>query len=266
MRSQRNRGSPPAADPSPSSPGRQRRVVMMELLGRGAHASPNCGCSVLEYASVLAGERWSSRPQSVHPAVADVADMVNDQMSDDRRRLLTPLAPWLLGTRTAGPRGWPAVTEVCVRAGLAQAGQLDELRLLAELDTTRNWLAGGWERTPRAGGLERRWAKQAICSALLTVAASADGDAADVALCQVLVDCVNECRRLAGEPAVDPRLPLAHCPQHLAVEPHLVWSPGCDWMELGYRPVHALSPEWPSADHAQRGSVRKVAFPCQFLA
>lgn len=244
MRSQGNRGSPPADDPSPPSPGRQHRVVMMELLGRGAHASPRCGCSVLEYVSVLAGERWSSRPQSVHPAVADVADMVNDQMSDDRRRLLTPLAPWLLGTSTADPRVWPAVTEVCVRAGLAR----------------------GWERTPRAGALERRWAKQAICSALLTVAASADRGAADAALCQVLVDCVNECRRLAGEPAVDPRLPLAHCPRHLAVEPHLVWSPGCDWMELGYRPVHALSPEWPRTDQAQRGSVRKVAFPCQFLA
>jgi hypothetical protein len=73
---------------------------MMELLGRGAHASPSCGCSVVEYVSVLAGERWSSRPQSVHPAVAHVAGMVNDQMGDDRRRLLTPLAPWLLG----GPR------------------------------------------------------------------------------------------------------------------------------------------------------------------
>src|ERR1700756_2957930 len=120
MRSRRNRGSPPVADPSPSSPGRQRRVVMMELLGRGAHASPRCGCSLLEYVSVLAGERWSSRPQSVHPAVADVADMVNDQMSDDRRRLLAPLALWLLGTSTVGPRVWPAVTEVCVRAALAR--------------------------------------------------------------------------------------------------------------------------------------------------
>lgn len=271
MRSRGNRGSPPEADPSPPSPGSQRRVVVMELLGRGAHASARCGCSVLEYVSVLAGERWSSRPQSVHPALADVADIVNDEMSDDHRRLLTPLAPWLVGTSTAGPRVWPAVTEVSVRAGLARAGQPDEPRLLADLETTLHWLAevgqlpGGRERAPRAGGLERRWARQAIRSALMIVAASADGDAADAALCQVLVDCVNECRRLVGEPAVDPRLPLAHCPQRLAVEPHFVWSPGCDWMELGYRPVRALSPEWPYADQAQRSSVRNVAFPGHLL-
>jgi hypothetical protein len=257
----RNRGSPPAVAPSPSSPDRQHRVVMMELLERGAHASPRYGCSVLEYASVLAGERWSSRPQSVHPAVADVAGLVNDQMSDDRRRLLTPLAPWLLGTSTGDPRVWPAVTEVCVRAALARASQPDEPWLLAALDATQNWLTqasrppGRRERAPWAGGL-KRWARQAICSALLTVAASAGRDAADAALCQVLVDCVNECRRLAGEPAVDPLLPLAECPQSLAVEPQLMWSPGCDWMELGYRPAHTLF----------RGSARKTAFPCHLLA
>ena len=78
-------------------------VIMMELLGRGVHANPRRGCNVLEYASVLVGERWSSRPRSVHPALADVAGMVNDQMTDDNRQLLTPVAPWLLGTSTADP-------------------------------------------------------------------------------------------------------------------------------------------------------------------
>jgi hypothetical protein len=82
-------------------------VIMMELLGRGVHANPRRGCNVLEYASVLADERWSSRPRSGHPALADVADMVNDQMTDGNRRLLVPLAPWLLGTRTVDPRAWP---------------------------------------------------------------------------------------------------------------------------------------------------------------
>src|SRR5215469_12742036 len=98
MRSQGNRGSPPAATALPSSSsGSQPRVIVVELLGRGVHASPRDGCNVLEYASVLAGERWSSRPQSVHPALAKVAGIVNDQMTDDSRRLLVPIAPWLLG-------------------------------------------------------------------------------------------------------------------------------------------------------------------------
>ena len=258
MKRRRNGGTRPAAVITAfSSCGRQHPAILMELLGRGAHASPRHGCNLLEYTSVLAGERWSSRPQSVHPALAEVADIVNDQMTDDGRRLLTPLAPWLSGTNAADPRTWPAVTEVCVRAALAWASRPDEPRLLADMDATRSWLAeasrpaDGQRRTPWAGQQQRRRARHAICSALLTVAASADPDAVDAKLCQILVDCVNEGRRLAGEPAVDPRLPLADCPQRLAVEPRLVRSPGCDWMELGYRPVRTPLPEWPRAAHAQ---------------
>jgi hypothetical protein len=257
MRSRGNQRPPSAAAaPCSPSPGRQRRIVMMELLGRGIHASPRDGCNLLEYASVLAGERWNSRPQSVHPALAATADMVNDHMTDNRRRMLMPLAPWLLVTRSADPRTWPAITGVCICAALAWAAEPDEPWLIADLDATRRWLAeasrptDGRQRAPWADRRKRRWAKQVIRSALLTVAASADRDAADARLCQVLVDCVNECRLLAGEPAVDPRLPLADCPQRLAVEPRLMWLPGCDWTELGYRPARTL-----------RGSARKVAIP-----
>lgn len=228
MRSQGDGGSPPTA-------------VIMELLGRGAHASPRQGCNVLEYACVLAGERWDSSPRSVHPALAHVADIVNDQMSDDRRRLLTPVAPWLLGTRTADPRTWPAITEVCAQAALAHASQPGEARLQADLYKARDWLAHArlpvdGRRGARTGGTQqRRWARHAISSALLTAGASADGYAADARLCQILVACVNQCRRLAGDPAVDPALPLADCPRRLAVEPYFLRSPGCDWIETGYK-------------------------------
>lgn len=230
-------------------------VIMMELLGRGVHANPRRGCNVLEYASVLAGERSSSRPRSVHPALADVVGMVNDQMTDDNRRLLTPLAPWLLGTSTADPRAWPAITGACIRAALAWASEPGKPRLKADLDTARNWLAeasrppDGRRRPPWAGRRERRWARHAICTALLTVAASADQDDADASLCQVLLDCVNECQRLAGGSAVDPRLQLADCPQRPAVERHMMWLLSCDWMEVSHRPVRTIPPG--SADAAQ---------------
>lgn len=233
MRSQPDRGSPQGA-------------VVMELLGRGAHANPRQGCNVLEYASVLAGERWDSRPQSVHPALAYVADIVNDRMSDARRRLLSPIAPWLLGTRTEDPRTWPAITAVCAAAAHALASEPDAARLQADLHTARDWLAqasrpvGGRHDTPPAGREKRRWARHVISSALGMVAASADSCDADTWLCHALVACVNQCRRLAGEPAVDPRLPLADCPRHLAVEPYFLRSPGCDWIETGYREVRDL--------------------------
>jgi hypothetical protein len=84
------------------------------------------------------------------------------------------------------------------------------------------------------------------------VAASATPEDADAALCQALVDCINECRRLAGKEAVDPRLPLADCPQRVLVQLHAMWSPGCDWMEPGYQLAPTAQPARVPTAPAQR--------------
>jgi hypothetical protein len=223
------------------------RVITMDLLGRGTHTDPRQGCNILELASVLAGERWSIMPQSVHPALATAAEAVNDLLTDDRKRLLVPLAPWLPGTNSADPRIWPAVASACIRAALASASGPDQPRLLAELNRAREWLvrassASGGQRGYRTRRRDRRWVMDASRSALLRVAASADPEAADAALCRALVESINECRRLADQEAVDPLLPLADCPQRLLVRPRAVWSPGCDWMEQGYQLITGTQP------------------------
>jgi hypothetical protein len=209
------------------------RVITMELLGRGAHADPGAGCNVLELASVLAGESWSTRPPSVHPALAAVAGTVNDLLTDDRRPLITPLAPWLPGTSTREARVWPALASVCEQAAASISGQ-DQPRPLADAEA----------RGARAGRRDRQWLDRALKSVRLAVAGSASRDGADAGLCQLLVDCVNECRWQDGEQAVDPRLPLADCPRRLAVRARVMWSPGCDWIEIGYEPVVS----WPPSD------------------
>jgi hypothetical protein len=237
----------------------------MDLLGRGRHTDPRDGCNVLELASVLAGERWSTSPQSVHPALATAAETVNDLLTDDCKRLLVPLAPWLPGTNSADPRIWPAVASACIRTALASAPGPDQPRLLAELNRAREWLvlassASGGRRGYRTRRRDRRWVMDASRSALLRVASSADPEAADAALCQALVECINECRRLADEMAVDPLLPLADCPRRLLVRPRAVWSPGCDWMEQGYQLVTGPQPaRTPAARRRQAPGQRPTA-------
>jgi hypothetical protein len=39
---------------------------------------------------------------------------------------------------------------------------------------------------------------------------------------------------------VDPRLPLADCPERLVILQRFMWSPGCDWVEIDYQPVPDL--------------------------
>jgi len=241
------------------------QVITMDLLGRGTHTDPRLGCNVLELASVLAGERWSTSPRSVHPALATAAEAVNDLLTDDRKRLLVPLAPWLPGTTSADPRIWPAVTGACIRAALASAPGPDQPRLLADLNRALDWLvlassASAGRRGYRARRQDRRWVMDASRSALLRLASSADPEAADAALCRTLVECINECRRLAGEEAVDPLLSLADCPRCLLVRPRTVWSPGCDWMERGYQLITGPPPaRTPAAPRRQVPDRRSAA-------
>jgi hypothetical protein len=69
------------------------------VLARGGHRSPRRGACFMEYASVLAGERWSDHPSCTHPLLGQLARQVNDHTSDDERQKLTPLIPSVVGRR-----------------------------------------------------------------------------------------------------------------------------------------------------------------------
>jgi hypothetical protein len=51
----------------------------------------------MEYASYLAGERWSDHPACTHPLLAELARQVNDFISDERRQTLVELVPDVIG-------------------------------------------------------------------------------------------------------------------------------------------------------------------------
>lgn len=221
-------------------------TITVELLGRGAHVRPSDGANVLELVTVLAGEPWSTGPESVHPALATVAQTVNNLLDDDHRRLLVPLAPWLPGAHTAD--AWAAVADVCDRAAQTAARRPS---LPTPPRAGENAVRGLPVQGDQQPGRRRHWHRghrqdqrkiaDAVQAAQLSWAGSGSERAA-AALCQLLTDCLNECRRLAGEQPVDPGLPLAGCPRHLQVRQRHVWLPGCDWMSIGYQPIDALMP------------------------
>jgi hypothetical protein len=70
-------------------------------LGQGSHHPWSSTPCAMEAASWIAGHRWSDHPRSVHPAIAGVARMVNDSLSDDERQGLWPLI--LASVDTARP-------------------------------------------------------------------------------------------------------------------------------------------------------------------
>jgi hypothetical protein len=76
---------------------------VMPILSRGRHRSPRRGACFMEFASYLAGERWSDHPACTHGTLAHLARLVNDLTSDAGRARLTPLIPSVIGLTSADP-------------------------------------------------------------------------------------------------------------------------------------------------------------------
>jgi hypothetical protein len=92
----------------------------------------------MEFASFLAGERWSDHPSCTHHLLAQLARQVNDSLGDGDRQQLVPLIPMVVGRR-GDDRTWltlpvvvasevilgvPEETQHVLAAGLLCAEQL----------------------------------------------------------------------------------------------------------------------------------------------
>lgn len=74
------------------------------VLSRGKHRNPTKGACFMEYASYLAGERWSDHPACTHRLLASLARLVNDFTTDAGRSRLAPLVPAVVGLNSEADR------------------------------------------------------------------------------------------------------------------------------------------------------------------
>jgi hypothetical protein len=72
----------------------------MPVLSAGKHARPSQGACLMEYVSVLAGRRFSAKPECTDRTLAAIARAVNDYSNDASRQELARYAGALT---TAGP-------------------------------------------------------------------------------------------------------------------------------------------------------------------
>ena len=92
----------------------------LPVLEAGAHRDAQSGSCLMEYVSVLAGERFTDRPRCTHPALAAIAWQVNDAVSATARQQLGTRAVALVGLgRTGSVAVRPVVLETIAAAGLA---------------------------------------------------------------------------------------------------------------------------------------------------
>lgn len=78
--------------------------MFVPILSVGKHRTARSGGCFMEFASYLAGERWSDHPACTHSVLAFLARLINDCTSDRARPELAKLIPLVIGLNGDDPR------------------------------------------------------------------------------------------------------------------------------------------------------------------
>jgi hypothetical protein len=100
------------------------------ILSAGRHRSPKRGACFMEFASFLAGERWSDHPACTHPLLASLARDVNDLTSNSARDRLLPLVHRVIGLDGDDP-GLPPLIAVRAAAEALPVASAERQQALA---------------------------------------------------------------------------------------------------------------------------------------
>lgn len=120
------------------------------VLSRGKHRSPRKGACFMEYASLLAGERWSDHPRCTHPLLASVARGVNDYISDAARTRLVELIPSVIGVTGEDPKVDARIAMRCAAIALPVVAEHRQRALAVGLLAGRHVLADVCDPTESA--------------------------------------------------------------------------------------------------------------------
>ncbi|HEX6254664.1 MAG TPA: hypothetical protein VFZ70_02525 [Euzebyales bacterium] len=194
------------------------------VLSRGKHRTPRKGACFMEFASYLAGERWSDHPACTHPLLATLARCVNDRTSDTGRQNLAPLIPSVIGLTRDDLRVDVRIALLCARTALPivsaeqqrvmAVGVLSCEHMLAHLDERMDDRLGDESRraldqAPHAAEWARRFVtelspsvrsfRRVAAPSIVTNAVKGIADAAvpdrDAVLRDLLTAAIDDCRR-----------------------------------------------------------------------
>lgn len=150
----------------------------LPVLSCGKHNDPRDGACLMEYVSVLAGEKFTDHPRCADRLLAHLARMVNDATSGQARPTLARLAADMVGTAGADAHAHEEIVQTSFSVIRKQRGAAQPNRGRVGA-LVRN-------RTARRRDLER------VVRALRSVPS---GTQRDTALYNVLAGAVAVCRR-----------------------------------------------------------------------
>jgi len=125
---------------------------LVPTLSAGRHRSARRGACFMEFASFLAGERWSDHPNCTDPTLSTLARAVNDTVRDDRRGELVSDVPRVIGLKGDELRLGLVVALRAAAMALPVASMERQRALAVGVIATLDALAESGINQPRAQG------------------------------------------------------------------------------------------------------------------
>jgi hypothetical protein len=119
------------------------------VLSPGRHRNPRKGACFMEFASYLAGERWSDSPQCTHPLLAHLARLVNDVSTAGERSRLVPMIPSVIGLNGSHPLVGMSIAVAACAAAMPVASEARQRAMAAGLLGCEELLDAQGMRAPR---------------------------------------------------------------------------------------------------------------------
>jgi len=119
------------------------------VLSPGRHRNPRKGACFMEFASYLAGERWSDSPQCTHPLLAHLARLVNDVTTASERSRLVPMIPSVIGLNGSHPLVGTSIAVSACAAAMPVASEARQRAMAAGLLGVEELLDAQGMRAPR---------------------------------------------------------------------------------------------------------------------
>lgn len=200
-----------------------RTPTVMPILSPGRHRSPRQGACFMEFASFLAGNRWSDHPPCTHPVLAALARDVNDMTSDGARADLMAHVNRVVGLNSEHPLITPTIAMLAGAAAIPVASferqralavglltistHVPELRdeataALAECPAAERWAQSylsGSKHLPRMFG--RKAAESMVHTAIMGIAFACypSGESFDDRLVTLLITAIGRVEQLVPD-------------------------------------------------------------------
>ena len=120
------------------------------LLSRGRHRRASRGACLMEFVSLLAGERWTDHPSCTHPLIGTLARLVNDCSTEPERQRIALYGPSLVGLNSDDPRWDGVIARRTILTVLPYVAQRHQRSLAVGLLVCERYLAAIDGRDPRS--------------------------------------------------------------------------------------------------------------------